>query len=257
MEILRPAMARIVHNYPVAPGCYRMGLSPGVDRVEPGQFVMIRIPGGLDPLLRRPFSVYNVLRGRGGGIEIVYKVVGRGTGMMASLGVGDEVDVLGPLGRGFPMPGKKERVVMVAGGVGVASLHLLAKRIGYGTLLFGGRNRRDARLAGDFRDLMEVKIVTEDGSMGRKGFVTEFVEEEIGEEGTVVYACGPSAMLEKVSCIAMDRGVRCYVSLEGMMACGMGVCLGCAVKADGAYRMVCSDGPVFRCDEIDWQGMDG
>lgn len=252
--------ATIVQNDRIAPGYYRMGLECPAPDVEPGQFVMLRVTESLDPLLRRPFGVYDIRtrEGRRVGLDIVYRVVGRGTAIMAEKRPGEKADVLCPLGRGFPPPEDPEKTVLVAGGMGIVPLYLLAKALGTGRLFFGARTSAEAVLARDFEALgFEVRTATEDGSLGTRGLVTDLLELA---PDSVVYACGPPKMLKAVAAMAAGEGSRCFVSLERHMACGIGVCLGCAVKArgdekkaDNLYRMVCSEGPVFDADLIDWE----
>ncbi len=253
--------ATVIYNEHVGGPFFRMALRWKGRGFRPGQFVMVRVSGALDPLLRRPFGIYDVLGGRKG-IEILYKVVGRGTGMLSELDPGDRVDVLGPLGNGFPMVRDPENLVMVAGGIGVAPFFWLAKAIaGKGrrpVLLYGARTKEEVRLVRPFRAAgVRVRVTTEDGSVGSRGLVTDLLDREL-VEGRTVYACGPLGMLMAVSEAARRRGVKCLVSLERAMACGIGVCLGCAVKTrphpqeQKHYSMVCSDGPVFASEEIDW-----
>ncbi|MFQ5465680.1 MAG: dihydroorotate dehydrogenase electron transfer subunit [Thermodesulfobacteriota bacterium] len=262
--------ASILYNEKLSPGYYRMGIRWPASSVVPGQFVMLRVCEGLDPLLRRPFGVYDVLgQGRPGpgggfsadGIDLVYRVVGRGTAIMSEKSAGEPVDVLGPLGVGFPPPDDPARAVLVGGGMGVVPLHLFARTLPGAALLFGTRSAREAAVADAFsRDLKlgRLEIVTEDGSSGRKGLVTDLLREVLSPD-SVVYACGPPAMLKAVAGAAAEGRVKCFVSLERTMACGIGVCLGCAVKTSGrrrelkAYSMVCSDGPVFDGRDIDWE----
>ncbi len=254
---------KILYNRQASAHYYRMGISWATPTIAPGQFVMVRVTDGLDPLLRRPFGIYNILgpkgKSRGTGIELLYKVVGKGTRILSTRKPGDDIDVIGPLGDGFPYPSGFRKVIMVAGGMGLVPLYLMAKELHGATLLFGARAREETVFIKDFRKFMRnVKVATEDGSYGRKGLVTELLEEEISS-GSVIYACGPIGMLKQASAIARRADVKCFVSLERSMACGIGVCLGCAVKSrphkgsgSGVYRMVCSDGPVFDSADIDW-----
>jgi len=254
---------KILYNRQVSAHYYRMGISWDTPTISPGQFVMVRVTDGLDPLLRRPFGIYNILgpkgKSRGTGIELLYKVVGKGTKILSTRKPGDDIDVMGPLGDGFPYPSGFKKVIMVAGGMGIVPLYLLAKELQGAAFLFGARVKEETVFIKDFRKFMRnVKVATEDGSYGRKGLVTGLLEEEISP-GSVVYACGPIGMLKQASLIARRSGVKCFVSLERSMACGIGVCLGCAVKSrphkgseNGAYKMVCSDGPVFDSADIDW-----
>ncbi len=255
---------KILYNKEVLPGHFRLGLEWKTPRISAGNFLMLRVADGLDPLLRRPLGVYKALGpgGRGGcnGVELFYRVVGRGTKILSLKEPGEHIDVLGPLGNGFPDPGRGKKAVMAAGGMGIVPMYMLAERLTSSTLLFGARSAQETVIADDFKGLAcRIKVSTEDGSAGKKGLVTALLKEELTRD-SVIYACGPAGMLKAVSRIAHGAGVRAYVSLERAMACGIGVCLGCAVKskAHGAqenrvYRMVCSDGPVFDSEDIDWE----
>lgn len=270
--------ASIIHNDRIAPGYYRMGIrlsGPGrAFSALPGQFVMLRVAEGFDPLLRRPFGVYDVIGSRtpaapaapfkGAGVEIMYRVVGKGTLILSEKKPGEPVDLLGPVGNGFSVPEDTAGVVLVGGGMGIAPLYLPARRLKGATVLFGGRNRSDAKLVRDFRKIpgLRLRVATEDGSVGAKGFVTTLIKDSV-RPGSVVYACGPVGMLRETARIAGELGLKCLVSLERSMACGIGVCLGCAVRArtheeaeNKKYRMVCSEGPVFDSTDIDWSTFD-
>ncbi len=220
-----------------------------------GQFVMLSLdPRGLqlDPLLPRPMAVF---RADGARVEFRFHVVGRGTALLAALPAGAEVGVLGPLGNGFspptPITGRR---VLVGGGTGTASLYELATQSGSGALiLLGGRTREAILALADFEALpAELRLATEDGSSGRKGLVTDLLVLEPGDE---VFACGPTAMMDAVRQRAQAAGVPCRVSLESRMACGFGICLGCAVPTDQGYRYVCTHGPVFDAERLDWKGL--
>ena len=252
--------ARVLHNEEVGLGYLRMGLAfPELAMIaRPGQFVMVRIPDGYLPLLRRPFSVHCRL-GEGDevyGFELLYKVVGQTTQAMSGLKAGDVLDVLGPLGSGFTLPVGVRDVFLVAGGVGVASLYylglFLAEHEGIRARLFlGGRTAADILCQEAFESMgVKVRITTEDGSLGEKGLITSIVEEavRVEEKPDIIYACGPTGMLKAVSNIACAYEVLCQISLETVMACGFGVCLGCAVQKAGTkegYLHACTDGPVF------------
>ncbi|MBI5559798.1 MAG: dihydroorotate dehydrogenase electron transfer subunit [Deltaproteobacteria bacterium] len=250
--------ATIINNSRLGGRFFRLSLRWKCGGVLPGQFVMLRVSNSLDPFLRRPFGIYDF---SGDVLDILYKVVGKGTGMLSTLAPGTDVDILGPLGNGFPPAGKGKNPIMVAGGIGIAPFYLFAGEVKEGkpSLFYGAKGRDEVALLKDFKSRglkLNIRVSTEDGSIGRKGLVTDILKERLGED-SVVYACGPAGMLKEVSNIARKRGVKCYVSLERAMACGIGVCLGCAVKTRkhppaSAYRMVCSDGPVFNGEEIDW-----
>ena len=258
--------ARVVWNRPQGAGYYRMGFvcEGQVRNAHPGQFLMVRLEGQQSPLLRRPFSIHQVIveNGRITGFEILYKVVGEGTGLLAKAGQGDGIDVLGPLGRGFTIDPRQETIFYVAGGIGVAPFVFLADRMSAAgldmsrvTLFIGGRTKEDLLCVQDFTTMgLSLELSTDDGSRGRPGLVTELFSEAIRvSRPDMVYACGPLPMLREVMAIAARRDLPCQVSIETMMACGMGACLGCAVadrNQDDAYRHACLDGPVFDADEI-------
>ncbi|MEE8574997.1 MAG: dihydroorotate dehydrogenase electron transfer subunit [Thermodesulfobacteriota bacterium] len=267
--------AEILYNKPVTSTHRVMGLKWKCPPVRPGQFVMLKPNKDYDPLLRRPFAVYSVLGGRkktlsGTGIEILYKVVGKGTGIMDGLTRGEKVDLLAPLGNGFSPPDRNKKLVLVAGGIGIASFKLLALLNPGAVLLYGARGKSEVALAKALKvPGLKIKIATEDGSVGRRGLVTDLLKDET-THNTVVYACGPTGMLKAVAGVASEQELSCFVSLERSMACGVGACLGCAVKTlnasaeraggacgcgGGGLKMVCSDGPVFDSSCIDWENI--
>ncbi len=239
----------VISNTALLPGHYRMTLGWNPADVRPGQFVMLRTGHGFDPLLRRPFCIYNTKEGC---VEILYRVVGRGTSIMAGLKRGDRVDVLGPLGNGFELS-EIDDVLMVAGGMGIVPFYLVAKELlkrgKTPGLLYGVKKEEELTLADDLRELgVKISSVVEERD-GR--LVTELLE-ETPPAGKTVLACGPREMLKRVASLCESRGVECLVSLETSMACGMGVCMGCAVETPAGYRMVCADGPVFNARELKW-----
>jgi dihydroorotate dehydrogenase electron transfer subunit len=229
---------------------------------EPGQFVMLS-PGALpaaprfDPLLPRPMAVF---RRDGAALEVLYKVSGRGTALLAAARPGERVRTVGPLGRGFPLPEPGERALLVGGGTGIASLFDLAARArarGPVGVLLGARSAADLMAVDAFRALgVELRLATDDGSAGRRGLVTELLSEALAEGPARVYACGPTPMMRRAAELAAAAGQACLASLENRMACGFGVCLGCAVpRAAGGYALVCRDGPVFAADGLRWEGL--
>lgn len=237
--------------------------------VRPGQFIHLRISdrGGLT--LRRPFSVY---KADGKCLAIIYKIVGCGTKLLADLKAGDRVSIMGPLGNGFPATVRGELPVLVAGGYGAAALCLLAEQgKTKGIIFIGAKSAEDILCAGDFDQLgWETKIATEDGSIGRKGLVTDLLKawlqeaipptrtaQTAGDRRKTIYACGPMGMLKAVSGIAVAQNIKAWLSLDTHMGCGVGACLACVQKVkDGEngwkWARVCADGPVFECREIVW-----
>ena len=239
---------------------------PGWPGSRPGQFLMIS-PGAIsdvrrdDPLLPRPMAVFSESQDADPEVEILYKVEGRGTALLADASVGDRVLVVGPLGRPFPMPSGGEHVVVVGGGTGVASLYGLAAAAGGGvrqTIVLGARSADDLMAREDFERIdAELLFTTEDGSLGETGLVTDPVARVLAQDDVVtVYCCGPTPMMRACSELAAEVHVACLVSLENNMACGYGVCLGCAApRPAGDYALVCRDGPVFDSREIAWEGL--
>jgi dihydroorotate dehydrogenase electron transfer subunit len=235
---------------------------------EPGQFVMLS-PGALasvprcDPLLPRPMAVYRTRAVDGDPqIEILFKIHGRGTALLADLAPGERVGVVGPLGTPFPDPAPGARAVIAAGGTGIASVYefaagLCARRIPVSVLL-GARSARDLMGEADFAASgVDLAVATEDGSRGTRGLVTDLLAGALsGAVAAVVYACGPTPMMAAVARIAAQRELLCYASLENPMACGFGVCLGCAAPLrDGGFALVCRDGPVLPAQTIAWESL--
>lgn len=233
----------------------------------PGQFVHLRVPALEPSALRRPFSLCDV-DAAAGTVAILYKRVGRGTAAMAALAPGDSVDLMGPLGRGFPLPPPGAVVPLVGGGYGVAPLFFLARtllrvaRPAEVRLFAGGRTAADLLLLDEFRALgVGVHPATDDGSLGERGLVTapldRFLARRADRAAVALYACGPAPMLRALDERAVAGGFSAWLSLDRRMACGVGACCGCAQKVrgpGGAVRvaMVCSDGPVFPQGSIVW-----
>jgi dihydroorotate dehydrogenase electron transfer subunit len=242
---------------------------------------MVRMLGRSDVLLRRPMSIYNVKTthnsARQAGhrdspaiLQLLYKVVGHGTRLMAQLKPGDDVGLLGPLGHGFfeeeylPRAHEADEILHVAGGIGIAALLLAAKRLAEAgfpqRLFFGGRTKTDLVGVGDFKPSVRATLLAaEDGSAGSRGFVTKPVEEYLTRHANKKYllmACGPWAMLQATVELAKRYRHSCLVSLENRMGCGLGVCLGCCVRVEGsgheAYQRVCTEGPVFWAERVVW-----
>ncbi|MFH1259876.1 MAG: dihydroorotate dehydrogenase electron transfer subunit [Elusimicrobiota bacterium] len=225
---------------------------------QPGQFLLLLSPSK-DVFLRRPFTFHSVKKDQ---IQILYKVVGPATKAMAFYQPGDKVDIIAPLGKGFEFFEKKKAAILVGGGSGVAGLFYLAERIKLFLpecaikVILGAKNKDEIIPYQDFlQSGIQVAVVTEDGSLGKQGLVTDFLEPELSAhppKDVAVYACGPRPMLKKVA--QLSQRCDCQVSWEEMIACGVGCCGGCVVKsADKQYPRVCVDGPVFDAREIGWE----
>lgn len=227
---------------------------------QPGQFINLRIDNTLDPLLRRPFSLHN-LDPQKELFEILYEVVGKGTQLLTQKEIKNQIDVMGPLGKGFDLMSDKKFSFLVAGGMGVAPLLALAKELKKRKkqvfVLIGAKNKKGLFLEPVFQALgCETASITDDGSSGKKGLVTELLTDVLSsnalEEDSEIFACGPHPMLKAVAEFALQRKLPAQVSLEEKMACGIGSCMGCVVKTKNNYKRVCADGPVFKSEEIIW-----
>ncbi len=215
---------------------------------EPGQFYMLQVGLHNDPLLKRPFCMFDSDAHE---LAILVKRVGRGTAILTGKLPGSFVDVLGPLGT--PYPRVEKEPLIISGGMGMASVYSLIKRYGKDCRVIYGAGSREGLISLDnIREMAgEVAVTTDDGSEGTRGNVMDKIG-EYADKGSVVYACGPEIMLMKVSRYCVENGIECYVSLEQNMACGIGSCVGCVVKTLEGYKRVCKEGPVFRADEIVW-----
>jgi dihydroorotate dehydrogenase electron transfer subunit len=254
--------ATILSHKPAGRGYYRLALKApeAAALAVPGQFVMLRVTENMDPLLARPFGISSVITGKS--IELFYRVAGRGTSLLTRGETGHTLSLLGPLGKGFPLPGKDITPALIAGGSGFPPLHFLALRAGARShFISGARDKECLPPVGVLKSLREhtekVHIATEDGSAGRKGLSTDILNAFLAgrERKTrmVIYACGPHAMLAAVSRIAAEHSILCYVSMEERMACGLGACMGCSIPVKaGGYKRACKEGPVFDSREIEW-----
>lgn len=262
--MIRPACEDtfVIKNRNLGNGYYSLTFGPysRASHCKPGQFVHIRLLGA-DVFFRRAFSVANVSTNNNE-IEIILKVVGRGTKVMAGLRKGDLVNLLGPLGVPFKLPKKNETTLIVAGGIGFPPLlFLTCEMIRRGwepkqiVFFYGGRSAVDIVKRSRIKKMGVTFIpVTEDGSLGETGLVTESVEKHIlsrRTDGFRIYGCGPPGMLKATNDLGLKYGIPGQLSLEAPMPCGIGVCLGCVVElTGGGYARVCRDGPVFDIGEV-------
>lgn len=256
--------------------CLRLHCPPLAEQILPGQFFMVRQPGTDDPLLGRPFALYDVYEEGGNkvGIDFGYVVIGKLTSAMTAWKEGQPVELWGPLGNGFPPP-EVDHLAVVAGGIGQTPFLAVAREaLGlrrYGnpvrqlsrtvkqlTMFYGVRSQEYLAGVDDFRmDGLELKISTDDGSYGHRGFVTEMLATSFAQADApeAVYCCGPEPMMKAVQQLCADHSVSCWLSLETPMACGFGICFSCVtrVKLDDDswdYRRTCVEGPVFPAEEL-------
>lgn len=225
---------------------------------SPGQFFMLEVSKGRDPLLKRAFSLF---RRTEEGFEILYRIKGRGTAILRDMKAGTAVEVLGPLGNGYPPPLPGEVPLIIAGGIGVASVFPLAQQLlGDAFVFYGARGEKELFLTDQLQKIYrELVVCTDDGSCGVRGNVVDVLHKFMddnplvpGGRVPVIYACGPHPMLKGIAASAAAYGIKAYVSLEEHMACGVGACLGCVVKTKAGYKRVCKEGPIFDSEEIVW-----
>ena len=250
--------AKITENRPIHKEHNLLTLHPftSIHEPMPGQFYMVGVEGDYDPLLKRPFGL---LRRTDGGFQILYRIRGRGTALLRNMGEGTVVDVLGPLGNSYPTPEEDQTPVVVAGGIGIASLFPLIEHLaGRCHVLYGARNCHELFLMEELRTLSkELLISTDDGSQGERGPIVGLLHGLLSRQTSakaklVLYACGPRPMLRAVREAVRQGGITAYVSMEENMACGIGACLGCVVKTVNGHKRVCKEGPVFPIEEIVW-----
>lgn len=272
---------KITENVRLARDTYRLRFEcPELAaRILPGQFLMLRLANSDDPLLGRPFALYDTVLDTAGNpiaIDVVYLVVGKMTTRLAAIHPGDKIEVWGPLGNGFS-PQPVEHLVMVAGGIGQTPFLALGReflgRRQYGapprtitpaikvTLCYGVRSVDLLAGVEEFKECgIDLQMASDDGSVGHHGLVTEVLEKVLAEQTTArcrIACCGPEKMMEAVAGIARANAIPCEVSLETPMACGIGICFSCVVKTyqpdgDWDYKRTCVEGPVFDSEKIAW-----
>lgn len=277
--------AEIINNLPLNNKNVLLTIKPlePVPDPEPGQFYMLAVSESHDPLLKRPFSFF---RKTPEGIQFLYEVKGRGTMMMKDFKSGEVINALGPLGKGYPEPESNSTPLLIAGGIGIASIFPLIEAYSNRVYVFyGARDKAGLLMLNELKGLSDkLNISTDDGSVGKQGTVVDLLTDFLTRHSSLVtryslYACGRKSMLEAVSRIALEKGIKGYISAEENMACGVGACLGCAVKVKSLppfnfphtkggyrgvkgrggiikseiiYKMVCKEGPVFPIGEIVW-----
>ena len=258
---MRGQEVRVVERLQPAPDCIELVLEfPQDEAPAPGQFYMLSAGDGLDTYLPRPFSFFRVFSPRR--LSFLFRVVGPGTQALGALRPRDRLQAMGPLGHGFPVPEGPQKAVLVAGGVGVPPLWSLGRALlrqgAAVTAILGARTASGLLGQSELAALgIQVRVATDDGSRGHHGPVTDLLP---GMAADALYVCGPEGMLRAVQDFARQTPLeRTYLALEAAMACGYGLCLGCAVEraepdpalgAYGAYARVCREGPVFRWDEV-------
>ncbi len=225
--------------------------------IDPGQFANLMVDHSPNVFLRRPFSIYSVDY-ENNTISIFIKVIGEGTRSLARLTANSSLSVIFPLGNSFTIPNSNEKVLLVGGGSGVASLMNLSQVLGRNknevVILSGARSSSDLVELDHFSRYGKLYTTTEDGSHGVKGYVTDHpvIKDEL-DSFSRIYTCGPDPMMKAVAAKAKLKSIFCEVSLENTMACGFGVCLCCVTETTQGHKCVCTDGPVFNTNQLKWQ----
>ncbi len=271
MSAILNIKVKILSRKEVAPNIYLMKLKAPeiVQDALPGQFIHIKCSTDNYPLLRRPLSIHRIDKEKGG-IYILFQVVGEGTKLLAQKEVGDNLDILGPIGNGFNIYPESKKIIIIGGGIGVAPLLVLCEestRQGKEVRVLIGALKKELVIGEEnFRKLgVKVDVATDDGSYKHKGLVTDLLEATIIKEGWLadqIFACGPKPMLRRIAEITLNRNIDYQVSLEERMGCGIGACLGCVCKVKTKdkkedkvkyeYKRVCVDGPIFEGSEVVW-----
>jgi len=252
------SLLRVVRNIQLNHDNFRLTLysEEQIHSIRPGQFVNVLVKDSPKTFLRRPFSIHMVDY-ENKTFDILVKAIGDGSNKLVHTKKGELIDVVFPLGNGFKAPQKGEKILLIGGGVGIAPmLHLgkEAKEIGSDVhFLLGARSEDDHILVSEFESFGVVYLTTDDGSLGVKGFVVDHPILNSKEEFNRIYCCGPDPMMHAVAQKAKQLNIECEVSLENMMACGFGVCLCCVTKTKEGNKCVCTDGPVFNINELEWQ----
>lgn len=237
---------------------YRIKTDKIAKEAKPGQFLEIRVSDSVEPFLRRPISIYSIVDSNT--IEFIFQVKGNGTKILSEKNIGDKIDILGPLGNGIFKIKDYKKVAIIGGGIGTYPLYEIAKELKdkaeINTYL-GFRSKEYVTCENEFQKVSnKLVITTDDGSYGEKEFAIDYLKRD--EKPDVIMACGPLPMLRAVKKYAMEENIPCQVSLEERMGCGIGACLGCAVKTSEStqeapqYKHVCKDGPVFNCTEVEF-----
>lgn len=260
----KQVFAKLVKKEKLLDGLYKFSLETKeiVDIAKPGNFIEIRINENLDPFLRRPISIYNIEKEKGI-IEIIFQVKGKGTELLSKKQEGDFIDIIGPLGNGVFKFEKHKNIAVIGGGIGIFPLYELTKEAKELNLnidtYIGFRNKELVVLEKEFENTSNnLTITTDDGSYKNKGFAIDYLKENLKTKKVdCIYTCGPLPMIKAVKALAEENNIECQISLEEKMGCGLGVCLGCAVKTaesskeDPQYVHVCKDGPVFESKSVE------
>jgi dihydroorotate dehydrogenase electron transfer subunit len=247
-------LCEIVENEEVAVGHFKMTVkAPAiVNQYKPGQFVTVQVSGVGAPLIRKPFGVYECDEDENT-IAILYKVIGKGTQLLSEMVSDMKIDVMGPLGNGIDDIDTSKKTAVIAGGIGIAAVAMIAENLDGNFDLFYGVKTAEELVDIEIWDAMASKvfITSDDGTIGEEGFVTSVFEKRV-KEYEQVFVCGPQVMMKTVFQICQVVEIPSWFLLEEYMACGVGLCMGCVCETKEGYKRVCKEGPVFKGEEIKW-----
>ena len=258
-------LAKLIKKEEIIKDVYKFSVQAGeiVKLSKPGNFIEIRVSNQTEPFLRRPISIYNLDK-ENGILEFIFQIKGNGTNLLAQKEVGDEIDIIGPLGFGTFKIQDYNKIAIIGGGIGIFPLYELvkqAKEQGKNVDCYlGFRNKDFVMLENEFKNVTDnLTITTDDGTYAKKGFAIDYLKEDMQKEKyDCIYACGPIPMLRAIQQCANDNNINAQISLEEKMGCGLGVCLGCAVKTAKSskeapeYFHVCKGGPVFNAKDVEF-----
>ncbi len=240
---------KIIKNQALTERVYLISLKiPFSIDAKPGQFFILRMNERHDPLLGRPFSIYDL---EGDKLSFLYRVKGKGTKILSKLHIDEEIQLTGPFGRWYPFP--KDDYVVIAGGIGIASVYYLMKKFPKKAYLFyGARDKKEIFFYDELKNIAkDICISTECGAVDYKGVVTEAFREKGINLNLPIYACGPMVMIKELKNLLRDKKeMHCFVAVEERMACGLGACLGCVIETTDGLKRVCTEGPVFNLNEL-------
>ena len=260
----KQVFAKLIKKQEIIKDIYKFSVKAPeiVETAKPGNFIEIRVTEGIDPFLRRPISIYNLDK-ENGILEFIFQVKGKGTEILSKKEEGADVDIIGPLGHGTFKFEKYKNIAVIGGGIGIFPLYELSKEAKQNNVkvnsYLGFRNKDFVMLEKEFEEVTDnLTITTDDGTYKEKGFAIDYLIKDMeNEKYECIYACGPLPMLKAIQKYANENNIDCQISLEEKMACGLGVCLGCAVKTAKSpkdapeYWHVCKGGPVFQAKDVE------
>lgn len=260
----KQVFAKLIKKQEIIKDIYKFSVKAPeiVETAKPGNFIEIRVTEGIDPFLRRPISIYNLDK-ENGILEFIFQVKGKGTEILSKKEEETDIDIIGPLGHGTFKFEKYKNIAVIGGGIGIFPLYELSKEAKQNDIkvncYLGFRNKNFVMLEKEFEEITDnLTITTDDGTYKEKGFAIDYLIKDMeSEKYECIYACGPLPMLKAIQKYANENNIDCQISLEEKMACGLGVCLGCAVKTAKSpkdapeYWHVCKGGPVFQAKDVE------